>query len=73
MISEVILGVPNDVGTPSITPEQHNILTLRRKFIYMSRLPPDKPLGKTAVVVLLFYRDVLCFKLYRYSSNVGCY
>ena len=34
---------------------------------------PDEPLGETAVVVLLFYLDVKCFRLYTYSSNLSRY
>ena len=31
---------------------------------YLNKLPPDEPLGETSGVILLFYSDVQCFKLY---------
>ena len=36
--------------------------------LFSFQLPPDEPIGETAVVDLLFYPNMKCFKLYTYNS-----
>ena len=37
---------------------------VRAKRFYLNKLAPDEPLGETTIVVLIFYSDIWCFKLY---------
>ena len=72
-LTKILKGTLVLAGPGSEKIENHWFRLLCFIVLFSFQFPPDELLGKTAILVLLFYLGVQWFKLYTYSSKLGCY